>query len=791
MVNADTQQSVEFLQRFHPTGPWALTAISPDKKVVRTRVFNPGQEVLLVRWLEENVAELNIYFHVNRTVPELKRKAEKADIVEMGWFHVDVDPRAGEDIGEERARARKLLTEAKPKPTVIVDSGGGYQGFWRLEVPLPINGDVAKAEDAERYNIQLAHVFGADNCHNADRIMRLPGTINLPDAKKRKKGRVPAPALLVEFNDLCYQAADFTPAPKLQVEEAGFSGHSVRVSGNVERLESVDDLNQWEVPDWLKVLIVQGNDPDNPHKYPSRSESLFACACGLVRCGVPDDVIFSILTDESFGIAESVVEHKRPEKYALRQIERAHEDAIDPMLRTLNEKHAVIGDMGGKCRIISEVFDHAMKRHKISRQSFEDFKNRYRHIKVQVGDDGKGNPILKQAGAWWTDHPNRRQFETIVFAPGHEVPEAYNLWKGFAVDAIPGDRHLSYLEHLHKNVCSGSKELYDYMVGWMARAVQNPDSPGEVAIVLRGKRGTGKSFFVKAFGNLFGRHFLQVSDSKHLVGSFNAHLRDCVVLFGDEAFYAGDKKHESILKTLITEEVIVVEGKGVDAEAAPNYTHIIMASNEDWVVPAGPEERRYLVIDVGADRMQDRNYFKAMRAELDAGGSENLLHFLMTYDLSEYEVRAVPKTQALQDQKLLSLSPEQQWWYEKLHYGRLLGEDTKWEPEIQVKDIQDDYLAFMQKIGVYRKLSNVALGKFLQKVSPPNWPKSFQKRAEIVEYSPDGFVIKKMGRPYFYELPSLEECRRVWDENFGGPYPWQPISNAGNESEDQPKKEPF
>src|SRR5690606_20168023 len=146
-------------------------------------------------------------------------------------------------------------------------------------------------------------------------------------------------AQLVEFNDNAYPLSAFTAAPKVQSEETlGFSGRSVVVSGNVDRLESVDDLNQWEVPDWLKVLIVQGNDPDNPTKFPSRSEALFACTCELVRRGVPDEVIFSILTDESFGIAESVVEHKRPEKYALRQIERAHEDAIDPMLRELNEK---------------------------------------------------------------------------------------------------------------------------------------------------------------------------------------------------------------------------------------------------------------------------------------------------------------------------------------------------------------------------------------------------------------------------------------------------------------------
>jgi hypothetical protein len=189
----------------------------------------------------------------------------------------------------------------------------------------------------------------------------------------------------------------------------------------------------------------------------------------------------------------------------------------------------------------------------------------------------------------------------------------------------------------------------------MARAVQEPDSPGEVAVVLRGKRGTGKSFFAKVLGHLFGRHFLQVSDSKHLVGSFNAHLRDTVLLFGDEAFFAGDKKHESVLKTLITEESLIVEGKGVDAEAAANFTHLILASNDSWVVPAGLDERRFFVLEIGDGEKQNHRYFKAIKNDLESGGFENLLYFLLTYDLNDFEVRAVPQTEALIDQKAQSL----------------------------------------------------------------------------------------------------------------------------------------
>ena len=56
---------------------------------------------------------------------------------------------------------------------------------------MPIDGKEAQYEDAKLYNVQLELLFGGDNCHNVDRILRLPGTINIPDAKKLKKGRKP------------------------------------------------------------------------------------------------------------------------------------------------------------------------------------------------------------------------------------------------------------------------------------------------------------------------------------------------------------------------------------------------------------------------------------------------------------------------------------------------------------------------------------------------------------------------------------------------------------------------
>lgn len=798
----DTASAIAFLQRWFPDSPWVLTSIIPDGKT-DTRTFQPAQAADAARWIEERQGVQNQYFHVNPVRRDLNVKASKEDIARLAWLHVDIDPRAGEDHDQERERALKLLREYKLKPTVIVDSGGGFQGFWRLnpDPKLEINGVVTRAQELEAYNIQLERIFGADHCHNVDRIMRIPGTINVPTSRKLKKGRKATLATLVEWNDDCqYDIDQFTPAVRVQTKEPGLVGGQpkVRITGNVPAV-GTDELKEWArqngkvISDHTLALIATGQDPLDPGKYGSRSEALFKVCCDLVRAEVPEEMIFAVITGPN-EIAASVREKRGWEAYAVRQIERAQEEAIDPHLRELNEKHAVIGDIGGKCRIISEVYDTVMERHRISKQSFEDFRNRYNNRRVQIGvDQQSGNPIFKPLGTWWTLHPARRQYDTIVFAPNKEVMNAYNLWRGFACDALPGDRHVSYLEHIRDNVCSGNLEHYNYVIGWMARAVQKPDCPGEVAVVLRGKRGTGKSKFAKVFGRLFGRHFLQVSDSKHLVGSFNAHLRDTVLLFGDEAFFAGDKKHEGVLKTLITEESLIIEGKGIDAEAAPNFTHTILASNEDWVVPAGLDERRFLMMEVGDGQKQNHDYFKRIDADLDNGGLENLLYLLMHYDLSTFEVRKVPQTKALQDQKLLSMGPEVHWMYEKIWDGRLLERDDTWRVRVLKDRVYTDYILEMDRRRVQYRLSRTNFSRFLQRCCPEGQLVAKQEMSDVPTVNEAGYEVMERKRAYVYYFPSLDVMRLHWDNHFGGPYDWpawegqqEALEAQGDEADNKP-----
>lgn len=762
----------EFLASWCKNGPWILTAIHPATRQIHTQQFNTLNGIQT--WIQEHRA-WNHYFQVNRSNRDMDKKSSKTDILCLDCLHVDIDFRTPED----KETILERLRNHSPKPSVVVFSGGGYQAFWFLEKAILLDGSLETAEDAALWNKQLELTFNADACHNVDRVMRLPFTMNYPTAVKQRKGRVPVLATVEWFENVRYPLSAFTKAVTVA------SGNSIAPApmeiGNVEYLPNIDALDSYgKVPDNIKLLIVQGKWDDtmrdiNPDADNSRSGLLWAACCEMARCGVPREVMYAVLTDKSFGISESIYidnqdrqrNSRELERYALRQIDRAYQYADDPDLLHLNEKYAVVGNTGGKCRILEEVPCPVLNRSMLTLQSFADFKNRYCNRWKEIAQtDAKGKPAPPKfipLGAWWINHAKRRQYDGITFAPNRDINGVYNMWQGFACDAIPGDCSL-YLNHVLDNICCRKTDHYQYLLSWMANAAQSPGEPAETAVVIRGEPGTGKSFFIRHFGRLFGRHFMQVSNSAHLVGQFNSHLQDCVVLFGDEAFYAGDKKHESVLKMLITEDTLTIERKGIDAQSHPNCLHMMLASNESWVVPVNMRDRRFFVLNTSTDYMQDHAYFGAIEKQMNSGGKEALLHFLLNYDLSGFQKRAIPLTTSLRRQKEHSMSEAEAWWFEILKQGILLSSHSEWTGEAESRALQRSFILACKRGNA--KLFGQTLKTVLHVEQVPRRKASFS--VQTVEL--DGRPIE-VKRPYFYQFPSLEECRALWDKYYF-PYEW-------------------
>src|SRR5690606_19872102 len=117
-------------------------------------------------------------------------------------------------------------------------------------------------------------------------------------------------------------------------------------------------------------------------------------------------------------------------------------------------------------------------------------------------------------GAWMQSR-DRRHYDSIVFAPGTNNPRQYNMWRGFSVEPKEGDVSL-FWDFMQDVICDGDASLFQYVKAFFAHMVQRPWELPEVALVLQGDQGTGKSYFVKQMGELLADHFLHVMQRRHV-----------------------------------------------------------------------------------------------------------------------------------------------------------------------------------------------------------------------------------------------------------------------------------
>src|SRR6516225_8018138 len=81
------------------------------------------------------------------------------------------------------------------------------------------------------------------------------------------------------------------------------------------------------------------------------------------------------------------------------------------------------------------------------------------------------------------------------------------------------------------------------------------------------------------------------------------------------------RSEEGTLNRLITEPDLFIEAKRKDGVTVRNMLHVMLASNAEWNVPAGPYERRYTIYDVSEEKIQNKAYFDALNGQLKTAAS--------------------------------------------------------------------------------------------------------------------------------------------------------------------------
>ena len=209
-------------------------------------------------------------------------------------------------------------------------------------------------------------------------------------------------------------------------------------------------------------------------------------------------------------------------------------DLEQSLVDKMNDKHAILFRQSGRVTILTEAEEDGRLQLRYTTQ--REFGLLYPR-KVQVGTNKTGSPIMKPMGQMWIEHPKRRYYSGIEMAPKNPHKGYYNLWRGSTVEPKQGDWGL-FREHLAL-LAENNEDHLNYIIQWMAETVQNPDVPIGIALTFRGRQGTGKTSAGCWFGELFGPHFMLLDSERRVLGNFNAHLHDKLLIVADEAVWAG------------------------------------------------------------------------------------------------------------------------------------------------------------------------------------------------------------------------------------------------------------
>lgn len=443
------------------------------------------------------------------------------------------------------------------------------------------------------------------------------------------------------------------------------------------------------------------------------------------------------------------------------------------LISEFNERFAVV-DVGGKYRVaLTDVEPSTPPQFYYP----NDFLGLYGTETIPVGDPPKPKP----KALVWLNSPQRLRYNAIEFLPGVEEPEnnVLNLWTGWAVKPEKGDC-TGWLELLRDVVCGGNEQLSTWMLHWFANILREPLHKPMTSPVLVGTQGAGKSLLVGYFGRILGSGYVVASNPEHVVGKFNSHISTALLLHSEEALYAGDRKHRSILKSLITDEYQIFEPKGIDARRIKSSLRLILTSNEEEAAPIEAGDRRFTVV-----HLKDRKLSPALRdtviEEMQGNGPAALAHYLLNMEYDPKIPRGNIKTDAHNSIKEAMLTPIESWWLETLREGKLLPPYLEW-----AKKGDDDWPEVVGSVALYEHAMHSTQGRWkpnavsfyaqLRKMVAKPLKKSrrdFENAALLSGENLPHWVTMLPGTQIaILNLPDLAECRKAMEKHLGSPVEW-------------------
>jgi hypothetical protein len=635
-MNGDNDAAVEFLRSW-PARPIVISAVDPERKqgMLTYQCATPNDvRQILGQWNGKR----NLYFTVNNADGFVKDdkvlKPKKEHIKRMVAVHVDVDPGKDKDIPSEQARILKALQDYKPKPSVITFSGGGYQGFWLLRQSI----EVTNADELEAHNRRPEKDMGGDHCFNIDRIMRLPGTVNLPDKKKRDKGRTEQVAYVVEADwSLLYELDDIKPWSE--------PAQGAKARGRPKKEKDVA---------WLERILKNGPDKEGKHSYGGdRSRATWAVACAMARRNWPLEKMVAALLDRDNRLSDHVYDQSNPEKYAERQAQKA----IDETFQGLS---------------VDDFYSYMPRHSYIYTPTLEMWPAT--SVNVSVGKvavfNEDGTPRMAEEGeqelwaaARWLDH--FKPVHQMTWAPGEpQIIRDRHIAEGGWFDKAGAACFNQYRPPLELNGDADKAQkwidhvMYVYpnegghLLRYFAQRVQHPEIKPNHALVLGGSPGIGKDTLLEPVKHSVGPWNFADITPQNLLGRFNGFVKSVLLRISEarDLEVSRYQFYEHIkIYTASPPDVIRVDEKHLQEYSITNCFGVIITTNykTDGIYLPADDRRHYVA---WSDKTKDdftEGYWRDLWRWYEAGGYAHVAAYLKAADIGDFDPKEPPpKTDA-------------------------------------------------------------------------------------------------------------------------------------------------
>lgn len=244
----------------------------------------------------------------------------------------------------------------------------------------------------------------------------------------------------------------------------------------------------------------------------------------------------------------------------------------------------------------------------------------------------------------WMEHADREvvRQEEVGFDPAcTEASVTCNLWGGWPTSPKAGkcERLLELLQYM----CSGeknSRELYTWVLRWIAYPIQHPGAKLKSTVVVHGPQGTGKNLFFEAVMGIYGKYG-RILDQDALVDKHNDWASRKLFLIADEVVAQAHRfEVKNKLKTLITGTWVRINPKHIAAYDEANHVNLVFLSNEVMPVVLEEDDRRHCII--WTPEKKPKEFYAALLDEMQNGGVEALHHYLLHLDLGDFNPGTLP-----------------------------------------------------------------------------------------------------------------------------------------------------